>query len=78
MKAGLGERSAVTTVNRDVAFIYIKYWTKKWEGEASLPRRLVHKVQCLLDWMMKKGQQKLQDEGRVPICQLGHDMPTST
>jgi hypothetical protein len=45
---------------------------KKWKGKALLTQRLVYKVQCFLDWMMKKEQQALQHEGRVPICLLGH------
>jgi hypothetical protein len=73
MKESVGERIVVTIVNRDVPFIYIKYKWKKWKGKSLPPRRPVHKVQCLLDWMMKKEQQAPQLEGRVPICHLGQE-----
>jgi hypothetical protein len=71
MKEKVGERIGVTIVNRDVPFIYIKYKWKKWKGKTLPPQRPVHKVQCLLDWMMKKKQQALQHKGRVLICHLG-------
>ena len=54
----MGARIVVTIVNRDVPFIYIKYKWKKWKGKTLPPRRPVHKVQCLLDWMMKKNTVK--------------------
>lgn len=54
VKESVGERIVVTIVNRDVPFIYIKYKWKKWKGKTLPPQRPVHKVQCLLDWMMKK------------------------